>query len=109
MTTEYHGPFLETYNYKISVDGYLVPVVRGRKNPDGSWSLLLDDRFAIDVKENEIQDWMWFLSNAMAVSAGYSCFGENCKPINPFMIQIARLDMDEKSVGLADIFPVNTK
>lgn len=84
MSTEYHGPFENSYPYRITVDGFEVPKVQGKKMEDGTWRFLLDGRFEWDATEAEVQQWMWIVANAMAIGAGYSCFGENSKPLNPF-------------------------
>jgi hypothetical protein len=93
MTTEYVGPFKKEY-YAITVDGYEVPYVEGRKDSNGQWSLLLDGRFSIDVTEDELNRWMWILANGMAVAAGYTCHGEGSKPCNRFTRQLIGISMD---------------
>jgi hypothetical protein len=93
MATEYVGPFKKEY-YAITVDGYEVPYVEGRKDSKGQWSLLLDGRFSIDVTEDELNRWMWILANGMAVAAGYTHHGEGSKQHNPFTRQIVGISID---------------
>jgi len=97
MGTEYHGPFVETF-YKLSVDGYLIPFIVGRKRGDGGeWSLTLDSRFGLDTNEEELARWLPFLSDAMAIAAGYSCFGEHSRVMSRFNNRISGISMDEIS------------
>ena len=88
--TEIIGPFRGDY-YKLSSHGYLIPSVVLSKLSQDEWSLLLDDRFEMTAPTKEIYRWAWMLGNAMAISAGYSCLGENCQPINLFKRRIAAL------------------
>lgn len=92
MTAEYHGPFVDKY-YKITVDGYEVPNIAARKSrlQTDKWELLLDGRFSITVQEKDMQQWLWFLANAMAISAGYTCHGEQSCIANPFKKQLIGL------------------
>lgn len=100
MTTEYHGPFQRIY-YKITIDGFKVPYITATKLQNGSWSLLLDERFEIEVSEAEIDRWMWWIANAMAISAGYSSFGENGIPYNNFKTKLVGLsDFDAEDLGI---------
>lgn len=103
MPAEYHL-FDSPFKYKITVDGFELPKVKGRKNSDGTWSFLLDERFEITVSENDVQSWLWIVANAMAIGAGYSCFGENSNPLNPYARRMVGVIFDaaEQSVHLTD-------
>lgn len=92
MTTEWVGPFPE--EIRLVVDGYQVPHIAARKNGDG-WTLVLDGRYAIDVTEDEVERWLWWVANAMAVAAGYTSFGEHSAPLNPFRRQLIGLSRGE--------------
>lgn len=82
MTVKYIGELENSYPYIITVDDFIVPNIRGRKNSDNTWTLLFEPTsHAIDTTENEIQRWVSLLAEAMAVSAGVT-FGENSKPYN---------------------------
>lgn len=94
------GPFRRAELYKPSVNGFLIPWLRAQVHHHAQevaggaaeWTLILDDRFAIDTNSDEIARWLPFLADAMAISAGYSCHGENCIPLNPFKCRIGPLD-----------------
>jgi len=81
------GPFHQEY-HKPTIDGYEIPnlqVIRKTGAKDGEVSVILDDRFIIDVPEDQLDPWLWIVANAMAIGAGYSCHGENSvKEANPF-------------------------
>ena len=96
MSAEYIGPF-ENY-YEVTVDGYKVPRIKANKvhNGDGDeWDLLLDDRFSIIATGEEIEKWLWIVANAMAIGAGYSCFGENSVKINEYKCAIHGIRLDD--------------
>jgi hypothetical protein len=44
--------------------------------------LVVDNRFGLTATESEIENWAWFLANAMAVAGGYTSHGEGSRPIN---------------------------
>lgn len=84
MTVKYIGELENSYPYIITVDDFIVPNIRGRKNNDGTWTLLFEPTsHAIDTTEDEIQKWASLLAEAMAISAGVT-FGENSKQYNIF-------------------------
>jgi hypothetical protein len=94
MTTERIGPFEESY-YSVVVDGYLVPNIKAYKTSENGWKLVLGDRFSILVTEAEINAWLWWVANAMAIAAGYTSFGENCQPSNPFTCRAIGISLEE--------------
>ncbi len=66
----------------LLVEGYRIPHIRLIKSADpandGLARLNIDDRFGMEyVSEDEIKRWAPILANAMAVSAGFSCYNEN--------------------------------
>jgi len=69
---------------RVLVDSRIVPHLRLFEGADGQASLVLDGRFGVDGTEDEIRKWVCFVAHAMAVAAGYSCFGEQSAPMNPF-------------------------
>lgn len=91
------GPFCEEY-HKPTINGYEIPLVRilRRKGAqDGIATVLLDNRFMIDVPDDQLDPWLWIVANSMAIGAGYSCHGENStKDWNPFK---------RKLIGLSEI------
>lgn len=78
MTTEIN-PFPKLESCEITVDEYLVPNIQAHllKGTEDEWSVILDQRFGITASGEEIKKWMPIVANAMAIAAGYSCFGEN--------------------------------
>lgn len=84
------GPF---EIHKIVLDGYRVPRLSGRPTKDGMWSFTLDERFGIDVPEMYAKGVVMMIANAMAIGAGYSCFGENSQEFNPFKTRLFGMDL----------------
>lgn len=88
------GPFQEEY-YKPTIGGYVIPqlrILRKKGAQDGIATVLLDNRFMIDVSEDQLDPWLWIVANAMAIGAGYSCHGENSiKDPNPFKTKLIGL------------------
>lgn len=85
MSMELIGPFSA---HRVMVDGYILPhitvsTVKGGPE-DGMLNVMLDERFCVLCSEEELGRWAWFIGNAMAHAAGYSSFGENSNPVNPF-------------------------
>jgi hypothetical protein len=95
MSFEINGPYEVNY---LTVDGYAVPDVQVNvvKSPPGdvvSYMLTVDRRFMLpDITPAQFEQVAWFVANAMAVAAGYSCHGENsvANP-NPYKVQVAQL------------------
>lgn len=69
--------------HKLRLDGYRVPQLTGRL-VNGVWHFCLDERFGCEVPEAYGQGVAWMIANALAIGAGYSCFGENSRIANPF-------------------------
>lgn len=86
------GPFLP--EHRLIIGGYHVPYVTVHPLPgsDTNYSLCVDGRYGLDCTLDELQRWAPILANGMAVAAGYSSHGENCMPLNPFKVQMMRLD-----------------
>lgn len=102
MSIEYIGPMENLYPYILTKDGYIVPYIKGRKNNDGTWTLLFEPTsHSIDTNEDEIGKWVSFLSDAMAFCAGFT-FGEDSHPINKFSGRAysCMLDPEDQSVEL---------
>jgi hypothetical protein len=63
------GPFEE---WRVLVQGRVVPNLTGHKYDDGRVALTVDRRFGADFPNEEIASQAaWLIANAMAVSAGY--------------------------------------
>lgn len=83
---EFIGPFVP--EHRVVCDGFAVPYLTVHPREDGTVRLCLDGRFLIEATGEEARKWIWFIANAMAVSAGYSCFGDNSvKDPNPFQVR----------------------
>jgi hypothetical protein len=93
MVTEYIGAFSGEY-YRITVEGYKVPHIIVRKLENDKWDLVLDERFSITASGEEIQRWMWWVANAMAIAGGFTSFGENSLPMHPYNCKMVSLSMD---------------
>jgi hypothetical protein len=85
------GPFQE--EWRVTLDGYRVPELTAiPQTGSGNISLCLDHRYLIEGTPDECAKWLWFVANAMAIGAGYSCFGENSvKDPNPFQVKMMGL------------------
>lgn len=85
------GPFVE--EWRVTIDGYRVPKVTAIVRQDGDIMLCLDGRFGIDGTPEECAKWLWWVAHAMAIGAGYSCFGEgSVKEPNPFKVGMNKMD-----------------
>jgi len=84
------GPFND---YRVTIGGYEVPRLRAVRLK-GLISMTLDHRFGCDIPDdNRAQSIIWFIANVMAVGAGYSCFGENAQPANPFKCRLTGINL----------------
>lgn len=92
------GPFPD---YRVTIDGYEVPDLRAVR-VNGMISMTLDHRFGCDIPDDEhAHSIIWFIANVMAVAAGYSCFGENAKPANPFKCRMTGIGLSQVDDGTA--------
>jgi hypothetical protein len=78
-------------NGQVTIDGFAVPnlVVRGVSAEDGvvTYHITLHNRFGYFVTGKEqIYTVLSLVANAMAIASGYSCFGENLRPMNEFNV-----------------------
>jgi hypothetical protein len=63
------GPFKE---WRVIVQGRVIPKLTGYKYEDGRVSLTLDHRIGADFPNEEIASQAaWMIANAMAIGAGY--------------------------------------
>lgn len=86
------GPFVE--QWAVTLDGYRVPKLSAIVCESGNIMLSLDNRFLIEATQEEAAKWLWIVANAMAIGAGYSCFGENSvKDPNPFKVGMNKISM----------------
>lgn len=75
---------------RLTIDGYEVPRLTGVLR-DGMWHFTLDNRFGCDVPELYGESVAWMIANAMAIGAGYTCFGEHSQPRNEFKCRLSFL------------------
>lgn len=68
--------------HRLLVDGSEVPYITVYES-NGKCNLVLDGRFGFQCSRVELEQWAWFLANAMAVSGGYTWHGEGSQPRNP--------------------------
>lgn len=83
------GPF---QIHKLRLDGYRIPHLNGRLI-DGVWHFILDERFGCEIPEKYGTSVAWMIANALAIGAGYSCFGENSQIANPFTVKMHGLSL----------------
>lgn len=80
------GPFSV---WKLKLDGYRVPMLTGREDENGMFHLCLDERFGIEIPKQHAHQVVWLIANALAIGAGYSCFGEGSQISNPFKVRMS--------------------
>jgi hypothetical protein len=87
---EYIGPFQD---YRVSLNGYEVPLVGARETDDGKeCHICLDNRFGIVIPAEIAEQVIWLVANAHAIGAGYSCHGENSNPVNPHKVKMTGIE-----------------
>jgi hypothetical protein len=90
------GPFMD---YRVTIDGYEVPRLRAVRH-DGLISMTLDHRFGCDIPDDKnAHSIIWFIANVMAIGAGYSCFGQNAHPANPFKCRLTGMSLAQVEDG----------
>jgi hypothetical protein len=84
--------FHEQNALAVEVDGYSLPYIEAHKftsedevtgENEDLISLVLDRRFGLDTNVEEIERWLPFLANAMAIAAGRTSHGEWSNIRNP--------------------------
>jgi hypothetical protein len=86
------GPFND---YRVTINGYQVPRLRAVR-VNGLISMTLDHRFGCDIPDDErAYPIIHFIATAMAVGAGYSCFGENSQPTNEYKCRLTGLNLSQ--------------
>lgn len=88
------GPFGDG-SFLLTIDGLRVPYLKAWDKGGGRWSIVLDEYYAIDTNEEEIERWVRFLADAMARVAGWTCFGEDKKQVDLFNIKLIGISLDE--------------
>lgn len=80
----YHAVLVEGIEVPHLKVAELEPGTNGGLEHERSYVLSVDDRFGtIAVPYAELWRWLWIMAQAMAVSAGFTCHGENARLSNP--------------------------
>lgn len=96
MSMEIIGPFDD---YRVTLNGYRVPYLRAVR-VNGTISLELDERIGCDIPDDErTMPIIDFIANAMAVAAGYTCFGENSQLSNEFKRRLIGINLSRVDEG----------
>lgn len=91
------GPF-ETSRFVVTVDGFIVPYLSAyAHNPQQTaWTLLLDNRLALDINSEHLNQFVSFLADALAIGTGYKSHSHACarqgERHNPFGTRMVQLD-----------------
>lgn len=80
------GPF-ETH--RVIIDGYVVPYLSGHTVGD-NWYFSMESH-SLEVPLAYGYGVASMIAHAMACVAGYSCFGENSRPLNQFQRRMFRI------------------
>ena len=62
------GPCIESH--EVVVDGWQIPLLRAHPLPNGNLELVLDDRYGIEIEATHIENYVWFLAQAIAIGQG---------------------------------------
>lgn len=76
-SVEYVGPF---ESWRVSVDGWEVPLLHATPQPGGKVSLTLDSRFGLDLDLATAERVVPFIANAIAVAMGYAAHPNGEQP-----------------------------
>lgn len=93
IPVELHGK-LPDESYKASVEGYIVPYVRIRRPSPVEYTIVLDERmaFELDGDEQAMKDTIIIVANALAIGAGFTCFGQHRRPMDRFGVRVMQID-----------------
>lgn len=83
---EYSGAAVES-DWEVVIGGVWVPNITVGTSSDGQYQLQVDNRFAFWLgaqTPDALEQILLALANAMAVAAGFSCFGARSEVINPY-------------------------
>jgi hypothetical protein len=77
---------------QVTIDGFEVPLIEAREADNGTTChISLDNRFGIILPATCAAEVLWLVANAMAIGAGYSCHGENSRPVNPYKVRVSAI------------------
>lgn len=76
----------------VTIDGYECPYIEAHETADGrECNIMLDRRFGVTVKADDAQQVIWLLANALAIGEGFSCHGENSRPMNRHKVKVSEI------------------
>lgn len=85
------GPFEE---WRVCLDGKVIPLLTGNKLPNGNVWLMLDHRFGGEFSEADAWQVAHLVANALAIGQGYPSYMADIKsrPFAPTAMQIETPD-----------------
>ena len=88
------GPFEE---YRVVIDGRVIPLLSAQKLESGKVNLVLDNRFCVCCESDAAHQVAWIMANALAVGQGYPSIGATTKdrPFAPIAMQIGSVETNE--------------
>lgn len=98
-----HSSKTKLFMYDDEIGGGLtIPYLDMVDNEDGTVCLILDGRFGSPpIKKEDLAEIAPFLANCMAVAAGYSSFGRNCRKIDRPEFGYSSCGLGEKKTEVA--------
>lgn len=76
----------------LIVDGYAVPHITLIQANENEFTICIGSVASKLVHRDDIEEWGWFLANAMAVAAGYTSHGKDSRKANPYNVQSMNVD-----------------
>lgn len=84
MTVTVHGPHYPHYTF--SIDGYAVPHLTATRLSEQEYNLHVR-HYSVMVHKDDLDSWVWFIANAMAIAEGYTSHGEFSHLANPYNVR----------------------
>jgi hypothetical protein len=69
LRVSFPGPFLQ---HDVVVDGWSVPLLHAQVHQGGKVTLMLDNRFMLDLDADHAEAVVPFVANAIAIALGYN-------------------------------------
>lgn len=88
------GPFEE---WRVVLDGRVIPLLTGRRQENGRIWLMLDHRFAGEFEEDAAWQAAGLIANALAIGQGYSSYNATSRdqPFAPLGMQVGPAPQEE--------------
>lgn len=88
------GPFEE---YRVVIDGRVIPLLSAQKLESGQVNLVLDHRFCVCLDADTVQSVAWMVANALAIGQGYAHAGAENKerPFAPISMSIGSVELEQ--------------